>query len=111
MSDKARIRFHDETDPKYQSRWERGIPHHSMSHKLMDHMMAVDSENGDHHQLKTGGDGDNGENLMFLMDGFFEKLDSEKPTEYGKCPWEAGPTPCLAACVNSVCTKCGKFRS
>lgn len=61
------------TDPKYNRRWEDGIPHHPMSLKLMEHMEAVDWENGDHHCLKTGGDGDNGESLMFLMDGFFEK--------------------------------------
>jgi hypothetical protein len=66
------------TDPKYPRRWEDGMEHHSMSEKLMDHMMKVDWENGDGHCLKKGGDGDNGENLMFLMDGFFEALDTAK---------------------------------
>jgi len=54
-------------------RWEKDIEHHPMSEKLMEWMMDVDFNTGDSLCLKTGGDGDNGETLMFLMDGFFER--------------------------------------
>lgn len=36
-------------------------------------MKDVDFNTGDSFNLKTGGDGDNGEILMYLMDGFFER--------------------------------------
>ena len=61
------------TDPLFPRRWDEGIAHHPKSLALMEHMMAVDYENGDDYCLKMGGDGDNGEHFMFLMDGFFEK--------------------------------------
>lgn len=54
-------------------RWENGVKHHPMSVRLMEWMMDVDFNTGDNLELKIGGDGDNGETLMFLMDGFFER--------------------------------------
>lgn len=66
------------TDPKYQQRWPEGMPHHFLSEALMKHMMAVDWENGDQLCLKSGGDGDNGETLMYLMDGWFEARDTSQ---------------------------------
>lgn len=57
-------------------RWEDGVDHHPMSEELMEWMMDVDFNTGDSLCLKKGGDGDNGEALMFLMDGFFENLDT-----------------------------------
>ncbi len=68
-------------DPKYNQRWPEGIPHHPMSLKLMKHMAAVDFENGDSLDLSYGGDGDNGETMMFLMDSFFEQHDAEESAE------------------------------
>lgn len=54
-------------------RWENGIEHHPLSVKLMEWMMDIDiNAYGDSLCLKIGGDGDNGETLMYLMDGFFE---------------------------------------
>ena len=91
------------TDPKYPRRWEDGTPHHPRSHQLMHHMKAVDNENGGNHMdlLETGGDGDTGEDIMFLMDGFFEqsrfteldRLEKENTTlramvvQAGVCPY------------------------
>lgn len=57
-------------------RWTEGTPHHPESIKLMAEMQAVDSANGLVVDLRTGGDGDNGETLMYLMDVVFEKRDS-----------------------------------
>jgi len=59
-------------------RWEKGIDHHPMSLRLMEFLAEHDYEDyGDHFCWKTGGDGDNGETLMFEMDAFFELLDAE----------------------------------
>jgi hypothetical protein len=55
-----------------QRRWEQGIPHHPLSLELMEHMQRMDTR--DAADLRTGGDGDNGETLMYLMDSFFEKF-------------------------------------
>lgn len=51
-------------------RWEAGIPHHPLSQELMAHMQRMDTAG--EADLRTGGDGDNGETLMYLMDSFFE---------------------------------------
>lgn len=53
-------------------RWENGIHHHPLSVELMKHMKRMDT--GDQADLRTGGDGDHGETLMFLMDSHFEQL-------------------------------------
>jgi hypothetical protein len=63
-------------DKKFDTRWEEGIPHHPKSLELMEHIKAVDfHQAGDYFCWKSGGDGDNGELLMFEMDSFFEKQD------------------------------------
>lgn len=60
-------------------RWENGIEHHPKSEELMDHLMALDFEvHSDFFCFKRGGDGDNGEELMYLLDMFFELKDKEK---------------------------------
>jgi hypothetical protein len=70
------------------NRWESGIPHHPKSEDLMDHMMVLDmAYMDDHHCFKTGGDGDNGEILMYLFDLYFElqdKLNAEKQHEMAR---------------------------
>jgi len=58
-------------------RWEAGIPHHPISERLMAFLAEHDLHDcGDCFCWKTGGDGDNGETLMYEMDAFFELLDS-----------------------------------
>jgi hypothetical protein len=54
-------------------RWEQDIPHHPLSIKLYDRIAQLDFENGDSFGFKSGGDGDNGETLMYLMDIYFEE--------------------------------------
>ena len=55
------------------TREEFDIPHHPESVKLMTEMRQADSDNGLVVDLKIGGDGDNGERLMYLMDVVFER--------------------------------------
>jgi hypothetical protein len=65
-----------------ESRWGNGIDHHKMSIRLMKFLQEIDyNDNNDLFCWKSGGDGDNGEDLMFEMDAFFEYLDMEKQNE------------------------------
>jgi hypothetical protein len=57
-------------------RWENGISHHPMSKKLMEFLVKHDFQDyNDYFGWKIGGDGDNGETLMYQMDAFFELTD------------------------------------
>lgn len=57
-------------------RWEEGIEHDPRSIALYESIAKIDWEQGDDSmQLKSGGDGDNGENLMYLFDIHFEQQD------------------------------------
>jgi len=56
-------------------RWSEGMDHHPMSLRLMAFLEEHDfKDHGDTFGWKTGGDGDNGETLMYQMDAFFELL-------------------------------------
>jgi len=60
-------------------RWGEGIPHHPMSQRIMDFLSEHDfNDYGDYFCWKIGGDGDNGEILMYELDAFFELLDKER---------------------------------
>lgn len=60
-------------------RWGEGLPHHLMSERLMAFLKAHDEKDyGRVFDWRTGGDGDNGETLMYQMDAFFEKLEQEQ---------------------------------
>lgn len=57
-------------------RWGDGIEHHPKSIELMEFLKEIDWEiYKDHFCWKTGGDGDNGESLMYQMDAYFEAKD------------------------------------
>lgn len=57
-------------------RWEHGIPHHPKSLDLMHHIAELDFHcNSDYFCWKYGGDGDNGEILMYVLDVYFEQKD------------------------------------
>lgn len=51
-----------------QERWEKRIPHHELSKKIYKRLADLDFKNGDVFCFKSGGDGDNGEHLMYLLD-------------------------------------------
>jgi len=53
-----------------------GEPHHPMSERLMGFLETHDFlDYDDSFGWKTGGDGDNGETLMYQLDVFFEMLE------------------------------------
>lgn len=57
-------------------RWSDGVEHHPMSVKLMKFLSKHDfNDCSDYFGWSIGGDGDNGEVLMYEMDAFFEALD------------------------------------
>lgn len=58
-------------------RWEQGIPHDPRSKEIASALADIDMENGDSLCLKFGGDGDNGEELMYLLDIYFARKDAE----------------------------------
>jgi hypothetical protein len=61
-------------------RWEERLDHHPMAERLVRFLSEHDLRDyGLHFDWRAGGDGDNGEALMYQMDPFFELLDKEKP--------------------------------
>lgn len=59
-------------------RWEQGLPHHPKSLEIATAIFRIDQEfGGDFFCWKHGGDGDNGEHLMYLLDIHFE-LEEER---------------------------------
>ena len=57
-------------------RWEKGIQHHQKSVEIVESLVDIDLELcDDYFCWKVGGDGDNGETLMYEMDIYFETLD------------------------------------
>ena len=60
------------------ARWEQGIDHHPMSYRIFKFLQEIDyNDCQDSMCWKAGGDGDNGEELMYQMDAFFELMDKE----------------------------------
>ena len=61
------------------TRWEKGMSHHPASVELMKSIARIDLEHGgDYFGWKMGGDGDNGEHLMYLMDIHFETKNGKR---------------------------------
>ena len=60
-------------------RWEDGVPHDKRSIEIYNHIAKKDfDECRDFFGFKSGGDGDNGEHLMYLLDDYFAELDQHK---------------------------------
>jgi hypothetical protein len=65
----------DERNP-ITARWEDGIEHDARSIEIFKGISEIDfKEGGDFFGFKSGGDGDNGEHLMYLLDEYFERKD------------------------------------
>lgn len=61
-------------------RWGEGRDHHHESVRLMEFLAEHDFKDyGDYFCWKIGGDGDNGETLMYQMDAYFEMREIESP--------------------------------
>ncbi len=59
-------------------RWEQGIDHHPEAEKLAREIAAIDWVFGDDSFcFKFGGDGDNGEQLCYLLNILFDLRDAE----------------------------------
>jgi hypothetical protein len=59
-----------------EKRWENGIEHNIKSISLYERISQLDYEfNDDYFCFKSGGDGDNGEHLLYLLDIYFEELE------------------------------------
>lgn len=59
-------------------RWKKGISHDPRSIAIAKGIAKIDeNENGNSLDLRFGGDGDNGEELLYLLDLYFEDLDNE----------------------------------
>jgi hypothetical protein len=53
-------------------RWGKGIDHHPMTERIVMFLSEHDfNDYNDYFCWKIGGDGDNGETLMYQMDAFF----------------------------------------
>ena len=64
------------TNPTPEERWEQGIEHDPRAEKIVRYAAKLDYEQcGDSLCLKMGGDGDNGEHLMYLLDCYFAEED------------------------------------
>ena len=62
------------------SRWENGIEHHPKSYEIVKNLQRIDwMFCGGHFDWEIGGDGDNGETLMYELDILFELLDAKTP--------------------------------
>ena len=60
-------------------RWEQGIPHHPLSEETGSFLESVDWLFCDNFfDWKFGGDGDNGEFLLYELDIMYELLDKEE---------------------------------
>lgn len=61
-------------------RWEQGMDHHPKSIEMFQILEKMDWEYGDDYFCwKSGGDGDNGETLMYQLDVYFECKDAGEP--------------------------------
>ena len=62
-----------------QERYAAGTPHDPRSIELYREIAEIDfEEGGDVFCFKSGGDGDNGEHLMYLLDVYFAKKDAQR---------------------------------
>ena len=70
-------------------RWEEGFDHHPRSLELLKKIQDVDFIwNNDYFQWKYGGDGDNGEFLMYVLDIIFEEQDYRPKDKDKYFQWE-----------------------
>lgn len=60
-----------------EERWEKGIPHTPRAEHLARELARIDDANGSYFDFRFGGDGDNGEVLLYLLDIYFERCDDE----------------------------------
>lgn len=58
------------------ARWENGVEHHPESEKIIRALRDLDGKLLNYAlDISVGGDGDNGETMMYLLDVYFEAQD------------------------------------
>ena len=83
-------------------RWAEGVPHHPMSESIVRDLVEIDLQLfNDHFCWKVGGDGDNGESLMYELDYLFELYDAEKSRTLCQQCGEA-----INIVSNNICPHC-----
>ena len=88
-------------------RWEQGIEHNAKSVELYKRIEKLDFEQGDVFGFKSGGDGDNGEHLMYLLDQIFEPVEDTAPVRVQKiCPHCQKPFKGLATATRYCSSAC-----
>jgi hypothetical protein len=74
-----------------QRRWEEGLPHDPRSKKIARALAKIDRQQGNNYfDFRFGGDGDNGEELMYLLDIYIEEemsVDEDDPVHGGGEVW------------------------
>lgn len=67
-------------------RWKQGIPHHPRSIEIIQALSDLDWEFMEGSlDIRTGGDGDNGEQMMYLLDIYFERSSSRANQKEDRC--------------------------
>lgn len=71
----------DPRDQRFARRWEDGVPHDPRSLELLKGIADLDYKlNSDYFCWKWGGDGDNGEIFMFVVDEYLQRRDEASET-------------------------------
>jgi len=66
-----------------EERWKKGISHCDESVEIFEAIAFLDYEfNSNMFDWRSGGDGDNGESLMFLLDMYFEHRDRTRKGQH-----------------------------
>ncbi len=78
------IKIPHEVEKDLTKRWESGAEHHPQSVALYNVLEQLDWDiGGDALSLSSGGDGDNGEHIMYLLDIYFETIQHNKENNVG----------------------------
>lgn len=71
----------DPRDERFNRRWEDGVPHDPRTKTLFEGVADLDFRlNSDFFCWKWGGDGDNGEVFMFVLDEYLQRRDEANET-------------------------------
>lgn len=74
----------DPRDERFNRRWEDDVPHDLRSIEIYESISDLDFRlQNDSFCWKSGGDGDNGETLMYLLDEHFARKDESETTTDG----------------------------
>ena len=71
----------DPRDQRFNRRWEDGVPHDPRTLEIFESVAALDFRlNSDYFSWRWGGDGDNGEIFMFVLDEYLQRRDEANET-------------------------------